>query len=84
LYNYKLLNKRPESVTVTMAVREPEGGWLEFVQSDRWELEPQGRVTGAFFLALPKPVGPETDIVLEVLLDEEVVDVVKTSFFGPH
>ncbi|MEY2998666.1 MAG: cytochrome c oxidase accessory protein CcoG [Bacteroidota bacterium] len=84
LYNYKLLNKRPESVTVTMAVREPEGGWLEFVQSDRWELEPQGRVTGAFFLALPKPVGPETDIVLEVLLDGEVVDVVKTSFFGPH
>ena len=84
LYNYKLLNKRPESVTVTMAVREPEGGWLEFVQSDRWELEPQGRVTGAFFLALHKPVGPETDIVLEVLLDGEVVDVVKTSFFGPH
>lgn len=84
LYTYKLFNKRPDSVVVRLAVREPEGAWIEFVQGDAWILEPQGRVTGACFIALPLPVGPEADIVVDVIVDGVVADVVKTSFFGPH
>jgi polyferredoxin len=84
LYTFKLFNKRPDSVVVRLAVREPKGAWIEFVQGEQWVLEPQGRVTGACFIALPLPVGPEADIVMDVIVDGIVADVVQTSFFGPH
>lgn len=84
LYNYHLTNKTGEALPVTFALVGYDGR-IRLVGNETPEVPPNGEAEGALFIDMPKNEldGNKTTIRIQVISEGEVVDEVKTNFFGP-
>lgn len=84
LYNYQLVNKTSDSDTLTFVCDEVEGIKIEVVGTAAHTVA-NGVSEGAVFIKIPKDQikDRKTKLNIKVLKGEEVIDVAKTTFFGP-
>ncbi len=87
LYNAQLVNKSQEAMDVKMEIDGMEGSVLNVVGSDHGvlHLKPEAKQDVVFFIEIPEEDVKvrSTKLKLRILENGEVVEEVKTSFFGP-
>jgi len=85
LYNYQIVNKTMQPITLQLRLVTPEGGELEMIGQSTIPLDGQEIAKGSFFVILSKDQlnGRMTKVNLEVLRGDTLVDQVKTNFLGP-
>lgn len=84
LYNYHLSNKTSEPLPLTFELVNSEGR-IRLVGNENPEVPPNGEAEGAMFIDLPTSEleGNKHTIRVQVKAQGEVVDEIKTNFFGP-
>ena len=84
LYNYQVINKTRDTLTVEFRLVEPEDGRLRMVGTNPI-VSPESNAKGALFVeqARANLRGQKNPIVLEVYSGDEMIDRVKTNFLGP-
>jgi len=85
LYNYQLINKTDLESEITFIVKDIEGAIIEVVgEAPRTQIRKISE--GAVFIKLPASSlsSRKTNLVIEVIADDKVIDKVKTSFLGPR
>ncbi|MEY3942178.1 MAG: hypothetical protein RIR07_1064, partial [Bacteroidota bacterium] len=86
VYTFKVINKTPKDAVLELRLGSPASGRLETVGATSYALPTQGLAKGSLLVYLPKDEvrGSETELKIEVWVDGQVVDVVKTQFYGPR
>ncbi len=85
LYNYQIINKTTKSFPIEFRLKSHPEGTIRFVGAA--PVSKEGDVTeGAVFIDIaPEDLdGRKTKIHVEVLSEGEVIDNLKTNFFGPN
>jgi len=85
LYNIQFVNKTFEDITLEIKLKDLENGEIKRVGDEKISVPSNENVEGVFFIELPKEIinKTKTNLVIEVLVDNEVIDEVKTNFLGP-
>ena len=67
-----------------MKVVKPEGAYIRQV-GDNIRIKPESKYDGQFFLIVPasQMTGHKTKVMVDVYLDGEKIERVKTNFLGP-
>ncbi|WP_235296419.1 cytochrome c oxidase accessory protein CcoG [Portibacter marinus] len=84
MYNYQLTNKTDEILNLEFRCSNMNQVEFEFIGS-KPETIKQGQTEGVLLIKIPKELMDERKINLkiDVLVDEKVIDQVKTTFIGP-
>lgn len=84
VFMVKTINKTFDEKTVSFRLKSPARGKIEQIGSD-FVIPAQGYREGGMFVTLYKEdlTGSRTKVELEVIADGEVLETVKTSFYGP-
>tara|TARA_Y100000782_G_C10184966_1_gene265925 strand:+ start:3342 stop:4751 length:1410 start_codon:yes stop_codon:yes gene_type:complete len=82
-YNYKIINKTNDPLPVRFEIDGP--GRIELVGVQDREVPKGGSVEGAAFIYLKEGelAGQKTEIKVNVISDDKVIETVKTTFVGP-
>jgi polyferredoxin len=85
LYNIQFVNKTFEDITLNVRLKDFKGGEISRVGGEIISVPSNENIQGVFFIELPKASLTETktNLVIEVLVNNEVIDEVKTNFLGP-
>ncbi len=85
LYNIQFVNKTFEDITLEVRLKEFEDGEINRVGGEVLSVASNENLKGVFFIELPKAslTKTKTNLVIEVLVNDEVIDEVKTNFLGP-
>lgn len=85
LYNYQLINKTSESLTLEFKMLEPVEGSFEIVGGKQPAVQKNDKSEGALFIRIPgdKLESGKNKIVVGVYADGKLITKVKTTFFGP-
>ncbi len=85
LYNIQFVNKTFEDITLEVRLKEFEDGEINRVGGEVLSVPSNENLKGVFFIELPKAslTKTKTNLVIEVLVNNEVIDEVKTNFLGP-
>ena len=86
LYNYQIVNKTMEPMTLGIRLLEPAAGEIQMIGVTEITLPAQDIAKGAFFVVMPKDAlgGRMTKVRFEVFNEaEESVDLAKSNFLGP-
>jgi cytochrome c oxidase accessory protein FixG len=86
LYNYQIVNKTMEPMTLSIRLLEPAQGEIQMIGEGDIKLPAQDIAKGAFFVVMPKDAlgGRMTKVRFEVVNEaEESVDLAKSNFLGP-
>jgi len=83
LYNIKIVNKTQESQTIQLKLKSPNGK-IKMVGGDMI-VPKQGLFESAFFVEIPLEniFMPRLPIYLEVYLESELIEEIRSSFIGP-
>lgn len=83
VFMVKTINKSFDEKQVSFRLKSPAGEITQ-IGSD-FTIPPQGYREGGLFVTLNKAelTGVKTDIVVEVVHGDEVLETIKTSFYGP-
>ena len=84
LYNYQLINKSEKEMNITFKVKDIEDVIIEPVGKGPRTIKDTNS-EGAMFIKIPRKGldGRKTVLKVEVYGDDELIDVIKTSFLGP-
>jgi cytochrome c oxidase accessory protein FixG len=84
LYNYHLTNKTSNPMNITFSLVNSDGK-IRLVGNESPEVPPNGEVEGALFIDLPREEleGNKHAIRIQVISGDQIIDEVKTNFFGP-
>ena len=85
LYNIQFVNKTFEDITLEVRLKEFEDGEINRVGGEVLSVASNENLKGVFFIELPKVslTKTKTNLIIEVLVNDEVIDEVKTNFLGP-
>jgi cytochrome c oxidase accessory protein FixG len=85
LYNIQFVNKTFEDISLDIRLKDLENGEIKRVGDEKISVPSNESVEGVFFIELPKEIinKTKTNLVIEVLVGNEVIDEVKTNFLGP-
>lgn len=85
LYNYQLINKTSDSLTLEFKMLEPVEGSFEIVGGKQPAVQKNDKSEGALFIRIPgdKLESGKNKIVVGVYADGKLITKVKTTFFGP-
>jgi polyferredoxin len=85
LYNYQMINKTADSLTVEFKMLEPETGAFEIIGGEKPAVGKNSKSEGAVFIKIPKEKleGGKNKIVIGVYAEGKLITKVKTTFFGP-
>ncbi len=85
LYNIQFVNKTFEDITLNVRLKDFENGEIKRVGGEVLSVPSNENLKGVFFIELPKESlnKTKTNLVIEVLVNDEVIDEVKTNFLGP-
>jgi hypothetical protein len=85
LYNYQLINKTSDSLTLEFKMLEPSFGNFEIVGGKQPSVRKNDKSEGALFIRIPgdKLESGKNNIVVGVYADGKLITKVKTTFFGP-
>ncbi len=86
LYNYKVLNKSPESQTFSIKLVSPKDGEVEFIGTPNGLIDVGELGEGAFFVKIaPEALSSSlTEIEFGIYAGDELVETIKTNFNGPR
>lgn len=86
LYNYKIINKRNETLPFEIRVIEPQGGVIKYVGNPHKTIPVGEMAKGAFFVILPKTSleKSKVDLILEITSGDQKVKDYKTGFTSPR
>ncbi len=85
LYNIQFVNKTFEDITLEVQLQDFESGEINRVGGEILSVPSNENLKGVFFIELPKAslTKTKTNLIIEVLVNGEVIDEVKTNFLGP-
>jgi cytochrome c oxidase accessory protein FixG len=85
LYNYQMINKTSDSLSVEFKMLEPEEGTFEIIGGKSPSVGKNNKSEGAVFIKIPKDKleGGKNKIVIGVYAEGKLITKVKTTFFGP-
>ena len=85
LYNIQFVNKTFEDIKLDVRLKDFENGEIKRVGGEVISVPSNENLKGVFFIELPKASlnKTKTNLVIEILVDDEVIDEVKTNFLGP-
>ena len=85
LYNIQFVNKTFEEIQVEVRLRNFENATIKRVGEEDIIIPSNENIEGVFFIELPREEiqKTKTNLVIEILIDGEVIDDVKTNFLGP-
>jgi len=85
LYNYQMINKTADSLTVEFKMLEPLTGAFEIIGGKKPAVGKNSKSEGAVFIKIPKDKlqGGKNKIVIGVYAEGKLITKVKTTFFGP-
>jgi cytochrome c oxidase accessory protein FixG len=85
LYNIQFVNKTFEEITLDIRLKDFKNGEITRVGGETISIPSNENVEGTFFIELPREevIHTKTNLVIEVLVNNEVIDEVKTNFLGP-
>jgi hypothetical protein len=85
LYNIQFVNKTFEDVELTLRIKDRENAAIRRVGEEALRIPASGTAEGVFFIEMPREdlVRMKTELVVQLLQGDEVMDEVKTSFTGP-
>jgi hypothetical protein len=85
LYNIQFVNKTFEDITLDVRLKDFENGEIKRVGGEVLSVPSNENLKGVFFIELPKASlnKTKTNLVIEILVNDEVIDEVKTNFLGP-
>jgi cytochrome c oxidase accessory protein FixG len=85
LYNYQMINKTADSLSVEFKMLEPEAGTFEIIGGKKPAVGKNNKSEGAVFIKIPKDKleGGKNGIVIGVYAEGKLITKVKTTFFGP-
>ena len=85
LYNYQMINKTADSLSVEFKMLEPEAGTFEIIGGKIPSVGKNNKSEGAVFIKIPKDrlEGGKNKIVIGVYAEGKLITKVKTTFFGP-
>jgi cytochrome c oxidase accessory protein FixG len=85
LYNYQMINKTSDSLSVEFKMLEPEAGTFEIIGGKKPAVSKNNKSEGAVFIKIPKEKieGGKNKIVIGIYADGKLITKVKTTFFGP-
>jgi cytochrome c oxidase accessory protein FixG len=85
LYNIQFINKTFEEITLDIRLKDFKNGEITRVGGETISIPSNENVEGTFFIELPREevIHTKTNLVIEVLVNNEVIDEVKTNFLGP-
>lgn len=85
LYNIQFVNKTFEDITLDLRLKDFPGGEITRVGGEEIRVLSNNNVEGVFFIELPRGEinKTKTNLVIEVIVDNEIIDEVKTNFLGP-
>jgi len=85
LYNIQFINKTFEDIMLEVRLKDFENGEINRVGGEILSVPSNGNLKGVFFIELPKASisKTKTNLVIEVMVNGEVIDEVKTNFLGP-
>jgi len=85
LYNIQFVNKTFEEITLDIRLKDLNSGEIKRVGGEAITIPSNENVEGVFFIELPREEinKTKTNLVIEVIVDNEVIDEVKTNFLGP-
>jgi cytochrome c oxidase accessory protein FixG len=84
LFNLKMINKTSEPRTIELKLTNLPGT-IQMIGKDKLTISGDGITEAAFFVKIPKSYikSIKTPIEFEVYADGELVETVRTNFFGP-
>ncbi|MDP8208543.1 MAG: cytochrome c oxidase accessory protein CcoG [Candidatus Electryonea clarkiae] len=84
LYNFKIINKTYDNISVDFEIESPEGGKIEMVGSSL-DIEPRKVFEGACFIIMSPDqlTKVKTPIRIKILSGDRELETVRTSFMGP-
>jgi cytochrome c oxidase accessory protein FixG len=85
LYNIQFVNKTFDEMTLEIRLKGFDNGEIKRVGEEAIVVPSNENVEGVFFIELPKEeiTKTKTNLVIEVISNNEVIDEVKTNFLGP-
>jgi len=85
LYNIQFVNKTFEDIVLEVQLKDFENGEINRVGAEILSVPSNENLKGVFFIELPKAslTKTKTNLIIEVLVNGEVIDEVKTNFLGP-
>jgi len=85
LYNYQMINKTADSLSIEFKMLEPESGTFEIIGGKKPAVGKNNKSEGAVFIKIPKDKleGGKNTILIGVYADGKLITKVKTTFFGP-
>ncbi len=85
LYNYQMINKTADSLSVEFKMMEPESGTFEIIGGIKPSVGKNNKSEGAVFIKIPKEKleSGKNKIVIGVYSQGILITKVKTTFFGP-
>jgi cytochrome c oxidase accessory protein FixG len=85
LYNYQLINKTSESLSLEFKMLDPVEGSFEIVGGKQPAVQKNDKSEGALFIRIPgdKLESGKNKIVVGVYADGNLITKVKTTFFSP-
>ena len=83
LYNYQIINKQSEPLSLTFKIMDAEGT-IRLV-GDAPTVKGNATTEGVLFIDLPREVlnGRKNKVQVGVYSGEQLIETVKTNFFGP-
>jgi len=85
LYNIQFVNKTFDEITLHIRLKDFADGDIKRVGGEAITVPSNENVEGVFFIELPRKeiIKTKTNLVVEVLAGDKVIDDVKTNFLGP-
>lgn len=85
LYNYQMINKTADSLSVQFKMLEPSAGTFEIVGGKTPTVGKNNKSEGAIFIKMPKDKieSGKNKLVIGVYSGDKLITKVKTTFFGP-
>jgi cytochrome c oxidase accessory protein FixG len=85
LYNYQLINKTADSLSLEFKMLKPESGTFEIIGGKKPAVNKNNKSEGAVFIKIPKGIleSGKNNITVGVYSDGKLITKVKTTFFGP-
>jgi len=85
LYNYQMINKTADSLSVEFKMLKPDVGTFELIGGIKPTVGKNNKSEGAVFIKIPKEKleGGKNNILIGVYADGKLITKVKTTFFGP-
>lgn len=85
LYNYQMINKTADSLTVEFKMIEPKSGTFEIIGGKKPAVSKNSKSEGAVFIKIPETMldGGKNKILIGVYSGDKLITKVNTTFFSP-